>query len=277
MNISHMCFADYLLVLCYGNEDSVAVVKNALDSFSKVSGLYSYLGKSTIFFRSICMSTRQNILHIIPLFLSKLSVRYLGIPPISKRLSVGDYKCLIDKVKDKVNNWRNEKLSYAGRLPLINSILSYMHVYWTSVFMLPSTVKGVKEFSLESRDNVNGKAKLAWKIVCTAKESIWDIKVESRDSWNWAKLLSLRDMILDHVHCEIVNGESTSLWFSKQFWEYMKDKILFKGLSHKIGIILEVMARYPFKNQIWSIITRLVITAAVYYIWGKEIVESSKG
>ena len=47
---------------------------------------------------------------------------------------------LIDKVKNRVNDWRNKVLSYAGRLQLIASILSSMQIYWASVFLLPKSV-----------------------------------------------------------------------------------------------------------------------------------------
>ncbi|GJV40060.1 RNA-directed DNA polymerase, eukaryota, reverse transcriptase zinc-binding domain protein [Tanacetum coccineum] len=48
--ISHLCFADDLLMFCHGDTESVKVIKSALDEFSKVSNLIPNMGKSTIFF-----------------------------------------------------------------------------------------------------------------------------------------------------------------------------------------------------------------------------------
>nr|GEU56124.1 RNA-directed DNA polymerase, eukaryota, reverse transcriptase zinc-binding domain protein [Tanacetum cinerariifolium] len=48
LEITHLCFADDLLVLCHGDINSVQVIKDALEKFSVVSGLYPNLGKSTI-------------------------------------------------------------------------------------------------------------------------------------------------------------------------------------------------------------------------------------
>ncbi|GJW36660.1 hypothetical protein Tco_0059580 [Tanacetum coccineum] len=48
----------------------------------------------------------------------KLEVKYLGIP-LREKNQVYDCKQLVDKVMNKVNDWKNKSLSYAGRLQLI--------------------------------------------------------------------------------------------------------------------------------------------------------------
>ncbi|XP_071727374.1 uncharacterized protein [Rutidosis leptorrhynchoides] len=103
LKLSHVGFADDLLVLCHGDLNSVKVVKKALDVFSSVSGL-----------------------------------------------GVIDCKGLVDKVRAKVGSWRNKKLSYAGRLQLIASVLSSMQIYWASVYMLPCCVIAEIEKVLKS-------------------------------------------------------------------------------------------------------------------------------
>ena len=53
LKLTHLCFADDLLVLCNGDKEFVAVVKKTLDEFSSVSGLFPNMSKSIIFFGSI--------------------------------------------------------------------------------------------------------------------------------------------------------------------------------------------------------------------------------
>ncbi|XP_071728294.1 uncharacterized protein [Rutidosis leptorrhynchoides] len=65
--------------------------------------------------------------------------------------------------------------------------------------------------------------------------------------------------------------------YSRNVWKIMKSMILFQGLTCKIGDIITSMSNYPFKNQIWSVITRLVIAAAVYYIWQERNKRLFKG
>ncbi|GKA70985.1 RNA-directed DNA polymerase, eukaryota, reverse transcriptase zinc-binding domain protein [Tanacetum coccineum] len=126
LQLSPLCFADDLLVLCYGDLKSVQVVKQAMDIFSSISGLKPNIGKITVFFGNVKEQVKQEILDILPFNIGSLLVTYLGVPLITKYLTYTNCKCLIDKVKVKVNNWKNKLLSYAGRLQLIASILSSM-------------------------------------------------------------------------------------------------------------------------------------------------------
>ena len=68
-------------------------------------------------------------MQILPFTIGKLPVRYLGVPLITKKLGVKECKPLIDRVKNRVQDWRNRNMTYAGRLQLIASILSSMQVY----------------------------------------------------------------------------------------------------------------------------------------------------
>ncbi|GJY45431.1 RNA-directed DNA polymerase, eukaryota, reverse transcriptase zinc-binding domain protein [Tanacetum coccineum] len=72
LKLSHMCFADDLLVLCKGNKGSLEVIKKTLDEFSQVSGLNPNLGKSIIFFGSIKESDKHELLKILPFKCGKL-------------------------------------------------------------------------------------------------------------------------------------------------------------------------------------------------------------
>ncbi|GJX59134.1 hypothetical protein Tco_0290524 [Tanacetum coccineum] len=52
MQLTHLSFADDLLVLCHGDEVSVNVIKDALLEFSNCSGLKPNMEKSVVFFGS---------------------------------------------------------------------------------------------------------------------------------------------------------------------------------------------------------------------------------
>nr|GEY40177.1 reverse transcriptase domain, reverse transcriptase zinc-binding domain protein [Tanacetum cinerariifolium] len=67
-----------------------------------------------------------------------LPIKYKGVPLISSRLLYKDCKILIERVRRRIGDWKNKWLSFVGRLQLVKSVLSFMHLYWASVFMLPS-------------------------------------------------------------------------------------------------------------------------------------------
>nr|GEY14494.1 RNA-directed DNA polymerase, eukaryota, reverse transcriptase zinc-binding domain protein [Tanacetum cinerariifolium] len=59
LQMTHLCFADDLMVFCNGDVHSITVVKKSLNEFSRVSGLFPNLKKSTIFFGSVNGQVKQ--------------------------------------------------------------------------------------------------------------------------------------------------------------------------------------------------------------------------
>ncbi|KAK1440841.1 hypothetical protein QVD17_06673 [Tagetes erecta] len=62
---------------------------------------------------------------------------YLGVPLVASRVRTSDCRALIEKVDNRVGDWKNKLLSFAGRCQLINSVIASLHVFWSSVFILP--------------------------------------------------------------------------------------------------------------------------------------------
>ncbi|GJT52831.1 RNA-directed DNA polymerase, eukaryota, reverse transcriptase zinc-binding domain protein [Tanacetum coccineum] len=115
------CQKGHLLVLCHGDEVSVKVIKEALMEFSNSSGLKPNMEKSVVFFGSVREDTKQKILDILPFKVGKLPVKYLGVPLLAKKLGINDCKQLVEKVKNRIQDWKNRFLSYAGKLQLIQN------------------------------------------------------------------------------------------------------------------------------------------------------------
>nr|GEX24578.1 RNA-directed DNA polymerase, eukaryota, reverse transcriptase zinc-binding domain protein [Tanacetum cinerariifolium] len=104
LKLTHMCFADDLMVLCNGDKESLKVVKKSLEEFSNVFGLFPNLNKSIIFFGSISEGSNLELLQVLPFKCGHLPMKYLRVPLVSKRLGVNDCRSLIDNV-EKRNNW----------------------------------------------------------------------------------------------------------------------------------------------------------------------------
>ena len=95
LKITHLGFADDLIVFSHGDCDSVKVIKETLDEFSRFFGLKVNMQKSTIFFVGLSMPEQDNIVQILPFTIGRLPVRYLGVPLVTKKLSASDCKPLI--------------------------------------------------------------------------------------------------------------------------------------------------------------------------------------
>ncbi|GJV83163.1 hypothetical protein Tco_1523061 [Tanacetum coccineum] len=179
LKITHLCFADDLLVFCHGDTQSVGIIKKSLDEFSEHT---PNMHKSTIFFGGLSNAEQQNILNLC-LF------------------------TVVDKVRSKVNDWKNKALSYAGRVQLIASILSSMQNYWASVFLLPKQViyeinKMLKGFLWCQGELANGKANVSWETVCKPKNQ-GGLGIKDLGVWN------------EHIRWKLGNGKSVNVWHDR--------------------------------------------------------------
>ncbi|GJU30427.1 RNA-directed DNA polymerase, eukaryota, reverse transcriptase zinc-binding domain protein [Tanacetum coccineum] len=66
LKITHICFANDLMVFCHGDPCSMKVVKDSIDEFGKCSGLLPNFSKSIVFFGSIKEDEQQTLLSILP-------------------------------------------------------------------------------------------------------------------------------------------------------------------------------------------------------------------
>nr|GEU34387.1 hypothetical protein [Tanacetum cinerariifolium] len=75
LKITHLFFADDLIMLCHGGTKYVQTIKKALDKFNAISSLYLNLGKCIMFCRSLDDETKKDICNIFPFIECKLSMR----------------------------------------------------------------------------------------------------------------------------------------------------------------------------------------------------------
>ncbi|XP_052623755.1 uncharacterized protein LOC128129116 [Lactuca sativa] len=247
LNISHLCFPDDLLVFSYGNGNSVRIIRDALDEFKKVSGLKVSMEKSQIYFSCVKPNMRRIILGILPFDVGRFPFKYLGVPMCVTKLFERDCKKLIEKIKMRIFNWKSKTLSFAGRLQIINSVLTSIHVYWASIFKIPiATINDIEKmcrsFLWANGEIVKGKAKVKWHDICKPKEygglgiknlRRWNDALLAKHIWNsmswtWKRFLEIRKIVRPHIVSCVGNGRNTSLWHD--WW-------------HPIGILGTILSR----------------------------------
>ncbi|GKD65042.1 RNA-directed DNA polymerase, eukaryota, reverse transcriptase zinc-binding domain protein [Tanacetum coccineum] len=269
IQLTQLCFAGDLLMLCNGDYKFVEVLKEGLMEFSKTSGLIPNMNKSTIFFRSVKDCERRKILEVVPFTVGKLPMKYLGVPLITKNIGISECNQLVERVKQKVNDWKNKALSYAGRLQLISSVMASMHI---SVFLIPKKTvndieKALKGFLWCQRDLKRGAARVAWKnkeslwvkwvnVIKLKGKSIWEIKSDENDSGTWKAILNLRSKIRDSVWKKIGDGQITNIWFDK----WCKEGPLFDIIPFK--------SRYEARLAENASIADMIVNKD--WIWPKE-------
>ena len=119
VKLTHLSFADDILVFTDGSVRSLQGVLAVMDQFANISGLFINAWKSSIFASGQSITPLISEATHIGIIVGSLPVRYLGMPLTTKALTKQDYEPLIDKVRGRMLSWRNKCLSYAGRLQLI--------------------------------------------------------------------------------------------------------------------------------------------------------------
>lgn len=163
-----------MIIVFHADKESALAVRERIDKFSASSGLCVSPQKTHVFFGSVKVITKQQILEVLGYVEGKLPVRYLGLPLIASKLSVADCHPVIDKFKKKVSEWSSKKLTYAGRLLLINAILFHYQTYWSMVFLLRKTVvrliEGIcRNFLWCGNVDTKPMALIAWEKICVPK------------------------------------------------------------------------------------------------------------
>ncbi|GJR66442.1 hypothetical protein Tco_0012507 [Tanacetum coccineum] len=244
---------------------ATSIIKEALDEFKNASGLVPSLPKSTAYFCNVLNHVKLSILQILPFEEGKLPVKYLGVPLVSSRLMIRDCNELVDKVQLRIQDWKNKSLSIAGRLQLIHSILGSMHIYWASVFILPTRVllnieQLMRQFLWCHGSSGKGKSKVAWEIVCLPKHE-GGLGIRRLECFNSAlmashiwKLLTLKESLwVKWIHEYKLKG--------RNFWDFP----MRGNMSWGWGKILKL--RLIIQKFIWSKISNERNTSLWFDTW----------
>ncbi|GJX31732.1 putative RNA-directed DNA polymerase, eukaryota, reverse transcriptase zinc-binding domain protein [Tanacetum coccineum] len=220
LNIMNLCFADDLFLFAHGDVESARVIMDSLQEFKDASGLTPSLPKSTAYFCNVLNYVKIGILNILPFEEGNLPVKYLGVPLVPSRLVYRDCAELMERVKRRICDWKNKFLSFAGRAQLVRSVLSSMHLYWASVFILPSSLileleQLMRGFLWCQGEMKRGKAKVAWEVVCLPKKE-GGLGIRRLDIFNkalvsshiWSLLSGKESLWVKWIHVYKLNGRS---------------------------------------------------------------------
>ncbi|XP_074298892.1 uncharacterized protein LOC141629862 [Silene latifolia] len=140
LKLQHLMFADDLLLFSKGDTQSVMVLLRSFATFSAASGLQMNNHKSYIYFSRVQRKVRDYIIGLSGCVEGQLPFKYLGIPITAGRLGKKEYQVLIEKIVERIRCFGARKLSYAGRLVLVKSVLISLFTYWANIFLIPKGV-----------------------------------------------------------------------------------------------------------------------------------------
>lgn len=170
----------------------------ALSVFQHISGLAINLEKSELILTNVDGQLEADLETILGCLLKQFPFTYLGIPLLDRPLPRTAYISLIEKLNKKLASWATKFLSIAGRLVLLNSILSALPVHYMTVLALPEWVlakidKIRKRFLWKgASEEGKGYHLVNWQTVCQPKTigglGILDLKIFNQAlllEWMW--------------------------------------------------------------------------------------------
>ncbi|GJW14525.1 RNA-directed DNA polymerase, eukaryota, reverse transcriptase zinc-binding domain protein [Tanacetum coccineum] len=247
MQLTHMCFADDLLVL----------------------GL------------------KRDLLTILPFKCGTLPMKYLGVPLVAKRHGVNDCKSLIKNVEKWISSWRNRLLPYAGRIGkgYHTKDKKKPNTGWKRQRQIKPNVKWLNaenkevDFSTHvawlSLREVWPRVDwwyVVWYSQCNPKQTLMAIQ---------GKLLT-KDRIMmwqngDDLKCPLYKSVADShihLFFDCPFslgvWKRIQTKSSSCRSGHNMNNIVTMLGNQIFRNNIHQFVDRLILFASVYYIWNER-------
>ncbi|XP_074319512.1 uncharacterized protein LOC141656500 [Silene latifolia] len=205
-------FKDDLMLFVRGDIPFVVTVTQALKSFAKMSGLCANPEKTNIYMGGVRDNIKQGILQGTGYVEGAFPFRYLGLPLNDGKLNKGMFADLINKVQKALQHWSTYKLSYAGKISLLNSVIFGMEQYWCSTLLIPKGEGGfnIKEVLAWNKcilgkwiwelDNDLSSIWSEWNLKYNIKSrSIWTATSKATHSESWRSILKVRDELLIHT------------------------------------------------------------------------------
>lgn len=218
LDITHLMFADDVMVFFDGSSYSLQGISEAMEIFASWSGLRINCDKTELFTAGLEPSESIEVAKSGFSF-GHLPIRYLGLPLMSRKLKDSEFSPLIDKLTRRFKSWAVSLLSFAGRLQLIKSVIYGLINFWAATFILRKTcIKKMEalcaRFLWSGSIDRSAWAKVAWSDVCYPKA---EGGLGLRRVANWNSTLCLKLVWL------LLSG-SGSLWVAWHHYHHIKGK-----------------------------------------------------
>lgn len=141
--ISHLFFADDLVLFCEASQEQMAEVKRVMTRFCAVSGHNVNMQKTRAFVSKRVHANRaMEPCRSLGISIAADLGKYLGVPLLHKRVTKVTFSPLVQNVQRKLAGWKGRFLSMAGRTALIRSMLMAIPYYQMQTLLLPKGVLG---------------------------------------------------------------------------------------------------------------------------------------
>lgn len=137
-------YVDDVALFLHPTQADISTTLDILKLFGDASGLHNNAQKSNVYPIRCSEETILAVQNILPCEIASFPCKYLGLPLSLHKLSKHQSWPLVDKIADRLPNWKADLLNRAGRRVLVQHVLTGMSVYTAMAIDFPKW--GINEF-----------------------------------------------------------------------------------------------------------------------------------
>ncbi|XP_016178547.1 uncharacterized protein LOC107621000 [Arachis ipaensis] len=173
--ITHLLFADDLLIFAEANTSQIDNVGRVMEKFCQASGLKVNRAKTSIVFSNNIKEHLRRAIKDKCNYQEQPSLgKYLGAMITNKRSTKENFKNVIQKMQSKLKRWKINCLSLAGRVTLAKSVITPIANYDMQHTLLPKGIcneieKLQRSFIWGELQNMKKMHQMSWSTRCLPK------------------------------------------------------------------------------------------------------------
>ncbi|XP_058784072.1 uncharacterized protein LOC131658836 [Vicia villosa] len=246
-HISHLMFADDLLLFGKASEKHMVSVMNTLQQLCNMSGQEISQDKSSILFsNNVPRSLRNRLVGITNFREVESFGKYLGVPLTGKALRRQDFNYVIDQIARKLSSWKAHHLSFVGRVTLAKSVMEAIPIYPMMTNLLPKACindihKLQRGFIWGDTENSKNYHAINWDII-TRDKTDGGLGLRDLGLMNQACILKMGSKVINQdpdLCCSVLRGKykTTNMLDNMQYKQ--TDSHVWKAITRNLPKLKE--------------------------------------